>query len=62
MKNRSNRISLKKVVIAKINIENMHNIKGGSSVPTDSVNGETNYLSDPNDPDLTHNNCDSNGR
>ncbi|MFK7747031.1 MAG: class I lanthipeptide [Kordia sp.] len=61
MKKQSRKISLRKVVISKINLLDMHNIKGGSSVPTDSVNGETKHLSDPGDPDLTHDNCDSNG-
>ncbi|MFK7747032.1 MAG: hypothetical protein AB8B65_01445 [Kordia sp.] len=35
MKKQSRKISLKKVVISKINLLDMHNIKGGSSVPTD---------------------------
>ena len=61
MKKQSRKISLRKVVISKINPKDIYNINGGSSVPTDSVNGETHRLSDPGDPDLTHDNCDSNG-
>lgn len=35
MKKTATKISLKKMLIAKINLEVMHNIKGGSSIPTD---------------------------
>lgn len=61
MKKQSRKISLRKVVISKINPNDIHNIKGGSSIPTDSVNGETKHLSYTDDPDLTFGDCDSNG-
>lgn len=61
MKKQSRKISLRKVVISRINPKDMYNINGGSSIPTDSVNGEKKHLSDTDDPDLTFNSCDSNG-
>ena len=54
-------MSLRKVVISKINRIDAHNIKGGSSVPTDSENPGHTELSDTADPDLTFGHCDSNG-
>jgi hypothetical protein len=60
MKKQSKKISLRKVVISKINSKDINNIRGGSSIPTDSVNGDRDHLSNTDDPDLTFNDCDSN--
>jgi len=59
MKRQSKKMNLRKVVISKINVQDLNNIKGGSSIPTDSVNGERKHLSDTDDPNLTFDNCDS---
>ncbi|SHJ46963.1 hypothetical protein [Aquimarina spongiae] len=34
---KQNKMALKKLTIASINTQNLHLIKGGSSVPTDAV-------------------------
>lgn len=41
MKKQSRKISLRKEVISKMNTLDMYNIKGGSSIPTDTEHGET---------------------
>ncbi|WP_420570781.1 class I lanthipeptide [Kordia sp.] len=59
MKKQLSKISLRKVIVSKMNTRTMYNIKGGSSIPTDSVNGDKEDLGDTDDPNLTYGNCDS---
>ena len=61
MKRQSRKMNLRKVVISKMNRLDAHKIKGGSSVPTDSVHSGESHLTDTGDPDLTYDQCDSNG-
>ncbi|MCH2192609.1 hypothetical protein [Kordia sp.] len=54
MKKQSRKISLKKVIISRINPIDMYHIKGGSSIPTDTEHGETDQDLGATGEDATH--------
>lgn len=61
MKVKTAKMNLKKMTIVNLNNITINALRGGSSIPTDSVNGETDFLGE-SDQATFQNYCDSHGR
>jgi len=61
MKKKVTKINLKKTTIVNLNGIMINAIRGGSSIPTDSVIGETEYIGESDNITFVAVSCDSHG-
>ena len=61
MKTKNTKMNFKKMTIVHLNNLNVHAIRGGSSIPTDSERGETEYIGETDNITFVEVSCDSHG-
>lgn len=61
MKTKTTKMNLKKATIVNLNRLRVNAIRGGSSIPTDSVRGESEHIGETDNVSFVEVSCDSHG-